>query len=329
MTTGKNIVILLGIVAVLLIVLVYHRNRPENETENPLASCEQALAEQQKYLEGDTYAQQYTFEKYRTAPESNFQVYPLDPNSSRYASEFRTKLKDALNETGINFAGHYSLVSVGMTGWGQNYWIVDRTNGHAYEFPYYAASMEFEKDSSLIVMNSKDSIQALLAQQPEGSCYFLNQQQVSDLRPFYFEWKNNTLTQLAPPTLQAPVNMFWIDYLSGIPDSSPEYLTHFIREARKVVLEDIGRIPQSEGYTGFMFIDAFPHLIPEDFMGINTPYGSFEVRDGKLSFFGNAPSNAADMTVEGMEKLLENIAKRLALPATSVEEVDAILARIK
>jgi len=176
--------------------------------------CAQKLTTQREYLKNDTLATTETFEKY---PVNNIlQTTPtsLNTSSNKFANEFRTKILEELASKGVNFAGNYSLISVGMTGWGQNYFIIDRKNGHAYLFPYFAESLEFKKDSNLIVMNPKSAILDLTKKDEynTGGCYFLNQQFSTELRSFYFLWENNQLILIGPKDITPPPNKFWTEY---------------------------------------------------------------------------------------------------------------------
>lgn len=322
----RSIAIVSGIIVVLGIVLIANYwGGPANSLATE--ACAKDFADQTKYLNDEKYSDAFKFENYPVPSGSDTAAAPLDQNSSKYTYEFRTRLQKELADKGINFAGHYSLVRVGVAGWGDNYWIIDRKTRKAFEFPYHAVSLDFKKDSSLIVMNSKDTIRRLFTES-DGGCYYYNQQKVNDLRPFYFEWKNGVLTKLAPIDLVPPVNTFWIDYTNGTTEDISPALAHFIREVKKQIILDTGRVPQGEGYTGFMLIEAFPGIVPEDFTGVTTPYGNFLVENGKLQFVGNAPSNAADMTIEGIGVLFQNIAKRLSMPRDTVEDVEKILVKI-
>lgn len=294
----------------------------------PEEQCAKDLAAQKAYLEGEAYSSQYNFDNYPSINEMLFKPIRLDPNSSVYARQFRTKIDDQLNSTPANFDGRYSIVSVGMTGWGQNHWIVDRKTGRAYEFPYHAMSLESKKESNLIIMNSKENIWKLLGENPEAGCYYYNQEKVTDFRPFYFKWENANLVLLAPTDIRPAVNTFWIDYSSDVPNGTSEPLAYFIREAKKRVITATHKVPQSEGYTGFNLLTAFPSLLPGDFSGVRTPYGDYRIIKGALYFEGNAPSNAAALEMKGWQQLLQNLAKRLGLQTATQREVDTILTLI-
>lgn len=277
-------------------------------------------------MEKETYSAQYSFSNYPTKHKKKFTLRGLDVNSSLYSNEFRTRLREELAKTGVNFDGRYSMVAVGMTGWGSNYWIVDRQTGHAYEFPFHAIYLDFEKESNLVIMNPKDKIEELMA--VEHGCYYYNQEKVTHLRPFYFLWDSNRLKLLAPTDIAPTVNTFWIDYASDIPDGTPEYLAHFIREAKKRIISVLLKVPQSEGYHGFDLLKVFPGLQPEDFTGVQTPYGAFKVLNSALYFEGNAPFNAAALDMKGWERLLENVGRRMKVERMTKESVEEILRRL-
>lgn len=187
------------------------------QTKEISIECSNALSKQSQYLETEILSEKYFFEKYPVNDVFIVQPVDLDINSEKSAREFRTMLRQELQEKGVNFAGHYSIVSVGMTGWGDNYWIIDRSNGKAYIFPYISYGLDFRKDSNLIIMDSKPLIQKALA---EGKYYNdlcsdwgFGAQEVpySDLRPFYFLWEDNRLKLLGPTSIKPPISRFWDD----------------------------------------------------------------------------------------------------------------------
>jgi hypothetical protein len=104
-----------------------------------------------------------------------------------------------------------------MTGWGPNYWIVDRTSGRAYEFPYKAVYLDFRPESELVVMDSKERILKAMRGMSDyqESCAHMGARRHSELRPFYFRWTGDRLEQLGPARVSPPVNEFWHDYFRG------------------------------------------------------------------------------------------------------------------
>jgi hypothetical protein len=177
--------------------------------------CLRDIVRQVRYLQAETLAEHFTFDKYLVRDTLKRPSADLDISRSKTARAFRTKIRQELQEQGVNFAGKYSLVGVGMTGWGENRWIVDRTNGKAYNFPYLAESIQFRKDSRLIIVEPRDIILSKLKSttEPHENCYFIyGKLRQMDLRPFYFEWKNDRLVLLGPKDIPPPVNDFWRDY---------------------------------------------------------------------------------------------------------------------
>ena len=105
-----------------------------------------------------------------------------------------------------------------MTGWGSNFWIIDRKTGKAYEFPYKTNYLRFKKESNLLIMDPKETILKNLKELHDfhNACvyqYSVSGQMFTDLRPFYFIWKNNKLQMLAGPPGEKPLsNSFWKDF---------------------------------------------------------------------------------------------------------------------
>jgi hypothetical protein len=322
-----------GILALVLsagiLALYARRRRPADAVSlaGPRTECLADLAAQAAYLDRESYFRDHVFARYPASTDPTLHPAPIDINSSPLTRAFKSRLREAVDSHGVNFAGHYSLVGVGMTGWGMNYWIVDRITGRAREFPFHASFLDFDVHSTLIIMNARDSIRSLLNENRVGGCFFLNQEKVSDLRPFYFQWRNDTLSLLAPEGHAPPVNSFWLDYLSDIPEGTPSPVARFVRETRKGVIRTLNQVPP-EGYTGFMLIEAFRGIEPADFTGVSTRNGDYGVLEGRLQFTGNASLDAPAMTTEGMALLLRNIARRLSLPISTDAEVVALLEQI-
>lgn len=175
--------------------------------------CLKGVQAQLKYLDGETLYNEFTFEKYKTADFITGEPKDLDINSNKFAKEFRTMIRLRMEESGVNFAGHYSIVSVGLTGSGENYYIVDRSNGKAYTFPYRPANLEFNNNSNLILMNPKHRILELIknAKSSDDYCDPRPDWDYSDIgaRPFYLLWQDNKLQLLGPTNIKPPINKFW------------------------------------------------------------------------------------------------------------------------
>lgn len=143
----------------------------------------------------------------------------LDISSQYTARYFRTSIRNDMAAKGINFAGHYTIVGVGMTGWDTGYWIVDRQNGKAYVFPYRALCLKFQRDSNLIVINSNAIIRDSMPQPADSmdSCDKITDNDLSDgaYEPAAFLWENNKLALLWPEDSKPEINTFWTEYFTA------------------------------------------------------------------------------------------------------------------
>jgi hypothetical protein len=205
----------LALAAILLLLACRDEQRAPRTAARPDpadADCRRRMKEQLEAMSRDVLAGRETFEKHPAREQLSGPPADVDLDSSRYARAFRTRLREELAANGVNFAGAYSLVSVGMTGWGNNWYIVDRRTGEVTLFPWYAAFLDFRKDSNLLVMNPRDDIRKTLDEQ-EPDCHFLNQQLLTSLRSFYFLWQDGRLVLLGPTDLEPPRNRFWDEYL--------------------------------------------------------------------------------------------------------------------
>ena len=139
---------------------------------NKNKECFSAYEKQKEYLDNETLSKEFTFDKYKSIYSEPKILKELDLNFSKTAREFRTNIGFQLGDK-VDFDGKYTIVGVGMTGWDGPTWIVDRTNGKAYEFPYqhYYFSLDYKKDSNLIIINSKEKIKEM---HDEQECFYLN-----------------------------------------------------------------------------------------------------------------------------------------------------------
>ena len=185
------------------------------DTAAALIECERKSAAQKMALANDSLASSETFTKYPAQESLSGLPAPVDIQSNRYARAFRTRLREEVAAHGVNFAGAYSLVSVGMTGWGDNWYIVDRRTGKVTLFPYYAAFLDFRKDSDLIIMNARERIEQAMADHDGPDCFFLNQQEFSSLRPVYLLWRDGRLEKIGPRDVEPLRNTFWDDCLGA------------------------------------------------------------------------------------------------------------------
>jgi hypothetical protein len=184
-------------------------------SENRDGECSPEYKIQRKYLNKDRSSLEFNFDKFKTKNSSPEILKSLDLNYSKTAREFRTSIGHQLNNE-IDFDGKYTVVGTGITGWDGPVWIVDRSNGRAYEFPYhhYRFSIDYRKDSNLIVVNSKERIKEL---HEIHGCSYLNIMEdivrgAYDLKPHYFIWQDGEFKYLGPLSYTPNKNPFWEDY---------------------------------------------------------------------------------------------------------------------
>lgn len=177
--------------------------------------CARDTAAQLAYLAAERYSSTFTFSQYQVQEYSG-PLHGSDISSNPYARLFRTSISGALVSTGINFAGRYSIVSVGMTGWGDNYFIVDRTNGATLIFPYSATILSYRPDSALLIVNSKEELLKIVSSDRDELgplCYrYSLQSRPVDDRPFYLRWTGTGFEQLAPSGETLKPNPFWASW---------------------------------------------------------------------------------------------------------------------
>ena len=121
---------------------------------------------------------------------------PVNLRSHSMARMYRTRIREQLNEAGINFAGHYTIAVMGCGTGCSITAIVDARNGNAY-FPRVLAGWyvepgldlaegedvrTFRTDSRLLKITGAPRLSAEEKWGPGGV--------------YYYEWKNNQLRQV-------------------------------------------------------------------------------------------------------------------------------------
>lgn len=136
-----------------------------------------------------------TSEQYPVGEMYTGKVAKIDLSNGFIATRFKGVIESAM-KNGVNFAGHYIIATVGMTGVGDMLIVVDAENGKAYPFPYVSQTgFSFNKDSSLLVV---DPIEKLKESAP--SCLY----DQASARPYYFVWENNKFTLIGPTDNPTP-----------------------------------------------------------------------------------------------------------------------------
>lgn len=141
-----------------------------------------------------------TFDQYKIDEIFTDKIAPLDLDSNYIARRFKTNINNSL-KNGINFAGHYVVAEWGFTGIGSMLAVIDATNGKAYPFLYVAKhNFEYRPDSNLLILNYLKRPQEIKEETSDWLC----SQYMTDVRPYYFLWEDNTFRFLGPKDGLAP-----------------------------------------------------------------------------------------------------------------------------
>ncbi|PRY12359.1 hypothetical protein CLV24_108103 [Pontibacter ummariensis] len=161
------------IAPLLLLLLCFYGCQQRTEEEGSIASTHPELAEElaEDPLEmpisdnenPDLY-QQYriTLEEYLGSGDYDVgdmyrgRLAPLDEASHVDARTYRTALREGL-EAGVNFAGSYTVVTVGCGSSCQLHYVVDRETGKVLDKLQSSVGADYRPDSRLFVLNPPDS----------------------------------------------------------------------------------------------------------------------------------------------------------------------------
>ena len=187
--------------ALLLVSISAVSCQPRTEEEGSIASTHPELQEQLAEQSiatpisgSDTPA---LYERYRITTEEyrrsgQFAVTdmysgafaPLDESSHPDASTFRTAIRKALQD-GVNFAGKYTVVSVGCGTGCQQHFVVDRETGEVLDKLQGSMGASFTPDSRLFILNPLDSS--------------LNYAACPDCAPQAYEFRDGRFMKLPEP----------------------------------------------------------------------------------------------------------------------------------
>ena len=106
---------------------------------------------------------------------------PLDESSHPDARTFRTAIRKALQD-GVNFAGKYTVASIGCGTGCQQHIVVDRETGKVLDKLQGSAGASFTPDSRLFILNPPDSS--------------LNYTECPNCAPQAYEFKNGRFIKL-------------------------------------------------------------------------------------------------------------------------------------
>lgn len=142
------------------------------------------------FLASTTFAQHRlpAFEDHRVRIKPIKTPASINVDQDRFVHRFRTVLNRKAKSEGINFAGKYTVLTIGSGSVCHWMVIVDRINGKPYVAPFnYRYGFSVRHDSRLLVMDSKDIIA-----RENGS------PEAGEADPAYFVWNGRRLVQIGP-----------------------------------------------------------------------------------------------------------------------------------
>lgn len=95
-------------------------------------------------------------EAFRIQEAYQGRLAPLDENSHSDTRKFRTALRDGLKQ-GINFAGQYTVVTVGCGTTCQEHYVVNRKDGKVLDKVQSSTGAQYSPDSRIFIVNPPDS----------------------------------------------------------------------------------------------------------------------------------------------------------------------------
>ncbi|WP_299986859.1 hypothetical protein [uncultured Pontibacter sp.] len=95
-------------------------------------------------------------EAFRVQETYQGRLAPLDEASHAEARKYRSALQEGLKQ-GINFAGQYTVVTVGCGTTCQEHYVVDRQDGKVLDKVQSSTGAQFSPDSRIFIVNPPDS----------------------------------------------------------------------------------------------------------------------------------------------------------------------------
>lgn len=112
--------------------------------------------------------------------------------------------------------------------------------------------------------------------------------------------------------------------------SSPISL-YFRDQLKKLAVEDVGQ-PVDSGFNSQLLMEAFPGIETNDFSGVQTFGGQYQIENNKPVFVPNTNKvhSTADqmITKRGYATLLSNITARLDVTVNSNDDIDSLIAEL-
>ncbi len=150
------------------------------------------------YSEICSRAQEPRFKQY-SAPLWRGKKAPLNLGSHPLARKFRTLIREQMRDAGVNFAGHYTLASMGCGTGCSITAIVDRRNGNAY-FPDQlngwtgiVGDYEYAENEEPWTFHINSRLLRAIGREHIGK---LDEEHYGPSGIYYYEWKNNRLLRV-------------------------------------------------------------------------------------------------------------------------------------
>ncbi|PKV62415.1 hypothetical protein [Pontibacter ramchanderi] len=124
-----------------------------DSVRTPITSDENPELYQRYRLRMEAYQSD---EAFRVQEAYKGRLAPLDESSHADASQYRSALQEGLKQ-GINFAGRYTVVTVGCGTTCQEHYVVDRQDGKVLDKLQSSTGAQFSPDSRIFIVNPPDS----------------------------------------------------------------------------------------------------------------------------------------------------------------------------
>lgn len=124
----------------------------------PVTSDENPDLYQRYRLRMDAYQSD---EAFRVQEPYQGRLAPLDEASHQEAVKYRSALREGLKQ-GVNFAGQYTVVTVGCGTTCQEHFVVDRQDGRVVDKVQSSTGAQFNPDSRIFIINPPDSTQSYI-----------------------------------------------------------------------------------------------------------------------------------------------------------------------
>lgn len=184
---------------------------PASVTINETAAEKQLSQCQLYYRDIFSNAKEYaTFADYPATTTYTGPVATLDEDSHAVAKRFYSYHIAAL-ESGVTFAGKYTISDWAYTGIGQMFAVIDVETGKVYPFPYAVDwEFDFRPDSNLIIINPKNSVPAFdkLDNTADVSC---DVKWFDDMKTYYFVFEDNEFRLLGPENTSGLQTSTWLE----------------------------------------------------------------------------------------------------------------------